>query len=48
MPNEEFWTLLSICYFVGGLTIGYYFSLWKHGKKKTGTGRWDFGYKKPG
>jgi len=39
-----FWNALSICYFVGGLTLGYYFSQWKNSKKgkKGGTGRWDY------
>ena len=43
-----FWNALSICYFVGGLTLGYYFSQWKNSKKgkKGGTGRWDYGQRR--
>ena len=41
MNDSLFWTIMCGCYLVGGLTIGYYFSLWHNRKKKTGTGRWD-------
>ena len=38
-----FWEIMCMCYFLGGLTIGYYFKLWRDGKKKKiGTGRWDY------
>ena len=44
VDDTPFWTILCICYFVGGLTIGYLFSQWRNGKKgkRTGTGRWDY------
>ena len=49
VDDFTFYSILSICYFVGGLTIGYYFSQWKNNRtKKSGTGRWDWsnrGYK---
>ena len=38
---EWFWHFMCACYLIGGITIGYYFSLWKNRKKKIGTGRWD-------
>ena len=39
-----FWTVLSICYFVGGLTIGWWITEWKHRRKpkRSGMGRWDW------
>ena len=39
-----FYSILSLCYFVGGLTLGYYFSQWKNGRipKRSGMGRWDY------
>ena len=43
VDDFTFYSILSICYFVGGLTLGYYFSQWKNNrKKKSGTGRWDW------
>ena len=42
VDDITFYSIVSGCYFVGGLTIGYYFSKWKNRKKKTGTGRWDY------
>ncbi len=33
---------LCACYLIGGITIGYYFSLWRNRKKRTGMGRWDY------
>ena len=38
VDDLTFYSILSLCYFVGGLTIGYYFSKWKNN-----TGRWDYG-----
>ena len=44
VDDITFYSIISLCYFVGGLTIGYYFSQWKNRKKgkKAGTGRWDW------
>ena len=42
MNDELFWTIMCLCYLVGGITIGYYFGKWRNGKKRTGTGRWDY------
>ena len=44
VDDITFYSIVSACYFVGGLTIGYYFSQWKNSKKrkKAGTGRWDW------
>jgi len=44
VDDFTFYSILSICYFVGGLTLGYYFSQWKNSKKgkKSGLGRWDY------
>jgi hypothetical protein len=44
VDDITFYSILSGCYFVGGLTLGYYFSQWKNRKrgKKAGTGRWDW------
>jgi hypothetical protein len=42
VDDLTFYSILSLCYFVGGLTMGYYFSQWKNSrKKKSGMGRWD-------
>ena len=39
-----FYSIVSGCYFVGGLTIGFFFSQWKNKRKpkRSGTGRWDW------
>jgi len=39
-----FWSVISICYFVGGLTIGWWVTEWKHRRKpkRSGMGRWDW------
>jgi len=39
-----FWEAICGLYLVGGITIGYYFCLWKLNRKdkRNGTGRWDF------
>ena len=37
-----FLEFLCACYLIGGITIGYYFSLWRNRKKRTGMGRWDY------
>ena len=48
VDDLTYYSILSVCYFVGGLTLGYYFSQWKNRKKgnKAGTGRWDYGQKR--
>ena len=43
--DDFFWTFMCLCYFVGGVTIGYYISQWLNRRKKTGTGRWDYSNK---
>ena len=45
VDDLTFYSILSLCYFVGGLTMGYYFSKWKNNRKpkRAGTGRWDYG-----
>ena len=41
--NEWFWNIMCLCYFVGGCTIGWWFSEWRRKRpKKTGVGRWDW------
>ena len=42
MNDDLFWTIMCLCYFVGGTTIGYYISKWRNRTKKSGTGRWDY------
>jgi len=44
VDDLTFYSILSLCYFVGGLTLGYYFSQWKNGRKpkRSGMGRWDY------
>ena len=44
MEDELFIWFLCGCYLLGGITIGYYFKLWRDRKKsrRTGTGRWDY------
>ena len=38
-----FWTMMCVCYFVGGLTIGWWFTKYFSKKpKRSGTGRWDY------
>ncbi len=38
-----FWHFISMCYLVGGITIGYYLNsvLRNRKNKRSGTGRWD-------
>jgi hypothetical protein len=45
--DDLFWAIMCLCYFVGGLTIGWWFNEWKHRKnpKRSGTGRWDYSNK---
>ena len=49
VDDLTFYSIISACYFVGGLTLGYYFSQWKNDRKnkKSGTGRWDYRQGKP-
>tara|TARA_Y100000310_G_C20673707_1_gene811674 strand:- start:721 stop:906 length:186 start_codon:yes stop_codon:yes gene_type:complete len=44
VDDLTFYSILSLCYFVGGLTLGYYFSQWKNNRKpkRSGMGRWDY------
>ena len=44
VDDFTFYSILSLCYFVGGLTLGYYFSQWKNNRKpkRSGMGRWDY------
>ena len=44
VDDLTFYSILSLCYFVGGLTLGYYFRQWKNSRKgkRSGTGRWDW------
>ena len=42
MEVELFHWFLNGCYLLGGITIGYYYCLWKNRKNKVGTGRWDY------
>jgi hypothetical protein len=42
MEDGLFTWLLCGCYLLGGITIGYYYCLWKNRKNKVGTGRWDY------
>ena len=35
------WAIISICFFIGGLTIGWYTKDRKKSKIKRGDGRWD-------
>ena len=44
VDDFTFYSILSLCYFVGGLTLGYYFSQWKSNRKpkRSGMGRWDY------
>ena len=44
MTEDLFWTLICMCYMVGGITIGYYLNSWLNRKKnnRSGTGRWDY------
>jgi len=39
-----FWEIMCMCYFVGGLTIGWWITRWRdrNRNKKIGTGRWDY------
>jgi len=43
---EWFWHIMCLCYFAGGVTIGWWWNEYRHKKKnsgnKTGTGRWDW------
>jgi len=42
-----FWEAMCLCYFVGGLTIGWAYTKWRGDKpKRTGMGRWDWSNKK--
>lgn len=35
------WAVISIMFFVGGLTIGYYAPKYKQSRIRRGDGRWD-------
>ena len=35
------WSIISICYFIGGLTLGWYTKDLIRKRKKRGLGRWD-------
>ena len=45
MEDWFLWFLCG-CYLVGGLSIGFWFSEWRHRKDKKGTGRWDLSNRK--
>jgi hypothetical protein len=36
-----FWSIISMCFFIGGLTIGWVSKDWKKSMKRRGDGRWD-------
>lgn len=38
---NTFWSVISFCFFIGGLTIGWVAKDWKKSAKKKGDGRWD-------
>jgi|TARA_Y100000590_G_C15181555_1_gene811453 hypothetical protein len=38
---NSFWSIISICFFIGGLTIGWVAKDWKKSEKRRGDGRWD-------
>jgi len=40
---NAFWSIISICFFIGGLTIGWICRDWRKKSKKVkrGDGRWD-------
>tara|TARA_R100001530_G_scaffold16841_3_gene14682 strand:+ start:7895 stop:8098 length:204 start_codon:yes stop_codon:yes gene_type:complete len=42
--SDLFLWFLCGCYFIGGTTIGYYFTKWRNNRRnnKTGSGRWDY------
>ena len=35
------WAIISMCFIIGGMTIGWYSRDWKKTTKKRGVGRWD-------
>jgi hypothetical protein len=35
------WAIISISFFIGGITIGYYAPHWRRSRKPRGYGRWD-------
>jgi len=43
--QEFFWMIMCVCYLIGGITLGWWFTKvyqkMQNKKTKTGTGRWD-------
>ena len=38
---NTFWSIISMCFFIGGLSIGWFCRDWKRSSVRRGDGRWD-------